>query len=164
MNNLSLYEITNAFPKLMEQEDMTDEVKQQIEQELTTLLQQKSQNIIGYTKNIELTIEAMKAEETRIAENRKSLENKLKKFKEYVKDCMENNSIEKIETELGTLTIAKNPPSVEILNMNVIPDEFKKEEVTIKVDKTAIKNHFKQTGEIVAGVDIATDNTSLRIK
>lgn len=164
MNNLSLYEITNAFPKLMEQEDMTDEVKQQIEQELTTLLQQKSQNIIGYTKNIELTIEAMKAEETRIAENRKSLENKLKKFKEYVKDCMENNNIEKIETELGTLTIAKNPPSVEILNMNVIPDEFKKEEVTIKVDKTAIKNHFKQTGEIVAGVDIATDNTSLRIK
>lgn len=164
MNNLSLYEITNAFPKLMEQEDMTDEVKQQIEQELTTLLQQKSQNIIGYTKNIELTIEAMKAEETRIAENRKSLENKLKKFKEYVKDCMENNSIEKIETELGTLTIAKNPPSVEILNMNVIPDEFKKEEVTIKVDKTAIKNHFKQTGEIVAGVDIVTDNTSLRIK
>ena len=164
MGNLSLYEITSAFPKLMEQEDITDEVKQQIEQELTTLLQQKSQNVIGYTKNIELTIEAMKTEETRMAENRKALENKLKKFKEYVKNCMENNNIEKIETELGTLTIAKNPPSVEIFNKNVIPEEFKKVETTIKVDKTAIKNHFKQTGEIVAGVDIATDNTSLRIK
>ena len=162
--SLSLYEITNAFPKLMEQEDMTEETKKQIQDELTTLLQQKSQNIIGYTKNIELTIEAMKAEEKRIADNRKTLENKLLKFKDYVKTCMENNNIEKIETELGTITIAKNPPSVEIINLNYIPEEFKEEVCTVKVDKTAIKNHFKNTGEIIAGVDIVTDNTSLRIK
>lgn len=66
MSNLSLYEITNAFPLLMEQEEMTEEDKKKVEEELTVLLQQKSQNIIGYTRNIELTIEAMKMEEKRI--------------------------------------------------------------------------------------------------
>lgn len=164
MNNLRLYEITNAFPKIMENEEMTEEDKKKVEEELTLLLQQKSQNIIGYTKNIELTINAMKEEEDRIATNRKMLENKLSRFKDYVKECMENNGFTKIETGLGTLSIAKSPASVEITNEDEIPNEFKQEVVTVKVDKTKIKNNFKETGEIPAGVNIITTNTNLRIK
>lgn len=164
MNNLSLYEITNAFPTIMENEEMTEEDKKKVEEELTLLLQQKSQNIIGYTKNIELTIIAMKEEEDRIASNRKILENKLSRFKDYVKECMENNGFTKIETGLGTLSIAKSPVSVEIVNEDEIPSEFKQEVVTVKIDKTKIKNNFKETGEIPAGVNIVTTNTNLRIK
>jgi len=164
MNNLSLYDITNAFPILMEQEEMSKEDKRKVEEELTLLLQQKSQNTIGYVRNIELTIEAMKIEEKRISEQRKTLENRLTKFKEYVKECMEKGGFTKVETELGSLTIAKNPASVEIVNEDEIPSEFKQEVVTVKIDKTAIKNHFKETGEIPTGVNILTNNTSLRIK
>ena len=164
MNNLSLYEITSGFPALMENEEITEEDKKKIEEELTVLLQKKSQNIIGYTKNIELTINAMKEEEKRIADNRKVLENKISKFKEYVKECMENNGFTKIETELGTLSIAKSPTSVEIINEDEVPSEFKQEVVTVKIDKTKIKNNFKETGEIPAGVNIITTNTNLRIK
>ncbi len=164
MNNLSLYEITSGFPALMENEEISEEDKKKIEDELVVLLQQKSQNIIGYTKNIELTINAMKEEENRIANNRKALENKLSKFKDYVKKCMENNGITKIDTGLGTLSIAKSPASVEIINEEAIPEEFKQEIVTVKVDKTKIKNNFKETGEIPAGVNIITTNTNLRIK
>lgn len=164
MNNLSLYEITSGFPALMENEEITEEDKKKIEEELTLLLQRKSQNIIGYTKNIELTINAMKEEEKRISDNRKILENKIAKFKEYVKECMENNGFSKIETELGTISIAKSPTSVEIVNEDEIPSEFKQEVVTVKIDKTKIKNNFKETGEIPAGVNIITTNTSLRIK
>lgn len=164
MQDLSLYQITNAFPMLMAQEEMSEEDKKKVEKELTELLQQKSQNLIGYTRNIELTIEAMKNEEKRISEQRKTLENRLTKFKEYVKECMEQGGFTKLETPLGTLNIAKNPPSVEIINEDEIPSEYKTEVVTVKVDKTAIKEHFKETGEIPAGVNINTQNTSLRIK
>ena len=164
MNNLSLYEITNAFPLLMDNEEMTEEDKKKVQEELTLLLQQKSQNIIGYARNIELTIEAMKNEEKRISERRKLLENKEAKIKEYVKECMEKNGITKIETGLGNLTIAKNPISVEVVNEDEIPSEYKTEIVTVKVDKTKIKNNFKETGEIPNGVNILTNNTSLRIK
>lgn len=164
MNNLSLYEITNAFPILMEAEDITEENKKQIEEELTILLQQKSQNVIGYTKNIELSIEAKKIEEKRIAESRKADERKLEKFKEYVKECMEHSGITKIETPLGTLSIAKSPISVEITNEDELPSEFKQEVVTVKIDKKAITDNFKATGEIPSGVEIHTNNTNLRIK
>ncbi len=164
MKNLSLHEITSAFPALMENEEMTDEIKQQINEELSVLLQQKSTNTIGYIRNMELTVEAMKSEEKRISEQRKACENRIARFKEYVKDCMEQNGIMKVETSIGSMTIAKNPISVEIENEDEIPSEFKQEVVSTKIDKMAIKNHFKETGEIVNGANILTNNTSLRIK
>lgn len=164
MENLSLYQITNAFPALMESEELTEENKKQINEELTVLLQQKSQNVIGYVRNNELTIEAMKTEEKRLSDMRKALENKNNKFKEYVKECMENNGFTKIDTGLGSLTIAKSPISVEIENEDEIPSEFKQEVVTVKIDKKAIADNFKLTGEVPNGVKIHTDNTNLRIK
>lgn len=164
MNNLSLYNITSAFPMIMEQEEMSTELKKELEKELTDLLHEKSQNIIGYMRNIELTIEAMKSEEKRISEQRKALENRLAKFKEYVKECMDQGGFTKIDTGLGSLAIVKNPMSVEIENEAEVPNEFKTIVQTTKIDKTAIKNYFKETGEIVAGTRIIDDKTSLRIK
>ncbi len=164
MSNLSLYNITSAFPMIMEQEEMNQELKEELERELTVLLQEKSQNIIGYVRNMELTVEAMKTEEKRISEQRKGLENKIEKFKSYVKECMERNGFSKIDTGLGSLAIAKNPMSVEIENEDEIPGEFKQEIVTTKIDKTAIKKYFKETGEIIPGTIIVDDRTSLRIK
>lgn len=164
MNNLSLYNITSAFPVIMEQEEMSPSLKEELEKELTALLHEKSQNIIGYMRNIELTIDAMKTEEKRISEQRKALENKIENFKSYVKECMETNGFQKIDTGLGSLTIAKNPMSVEIENEDEIPSEFKQEIVTTKIDKNAIKKHIKETGEIIPGVIIVDDKTSLRIK
>lgn len=161
---LSLYDITNNFKIIMENEEITEELKEQLKNELTILLQQKSNNVIGYTKNIELTINAMKEEEKRISDNRKSLENKLSKFKDYVKECMENNGISKVETGIGTLSIAKSPLSVEIINEDEIPAEFKQEVITTKIDKKLIADNFKATGELINGVVIHTDNTNLRIK
>ena len=38
----SLYQITSAFPKLMEQDDISEEDKKEIEKELTQILKQKS--------------------------------------------------------------------------------------------------------------------------
>ena len=162
--SLNLYQITSAFPTVMDQMEMTEEEKEELIEELKKLLASKSANIIAYIRNEELKIEAKKTEEKRISESRKADEIKLESFKKYVKECMENGEITKIETELGTLSIAKSPISVEITNEDEIPTEFKQEVVTVKIDKKAIADNFKQTGELINGVIIHTDNTNLRVK
>ena len=164
MNELKLYQITNIFPQIMANDEISDEDKAKIKEELTMLLQQKSQNTIGYLKNIELTVEAMKVEEKRISEQRKALENRIVRYKNYIKECMEQSGFKKIETPLGTLSIAINPISVEVVNEGAVPDEYKQVITTTKVDKKAIADNFKATGEIPDGVNIFTQNTSLRIK
>jgi hypothetical protein len=148
----------------MESEEISEEDKAKIKEELTLLLQQKSQGVIGYVRNIEAVIEAKKNNEKKLAESRKADERRLENFKKYVKECMENNGITKIETGLGNLSIAKSPISIEITNEDEIPAEFKQEIRTMKIDKKAIADNFKSTGELINGVIIHTDNTNLRIK
>lgn len=167
MSNLSLYNITNKFVELMDnaqEGELTEEEYNQLGEEVIKELQNKSANIIGYIRNSESLLEAMKAEEKRLSDMRKQGEAKLEKFNQYVKENMEKLGLVEIPTELGSLKITKNPMSVEIENEDEIPSEFKQEVVTTKIDKTAIKNHFKETGEIVAGTRIVNDKTSLRIK
>lgn len=167
MSNLSLYKITNKFVELMDKAqegELTEEEYNELGNELALELQNKSANIIGYVKNSEYLLDSIKAEEKRLADMRKMGENKLDKFKQCVKENMEKLGLEKIPTELGCLAIAKNPMSVEIENEDEIPSEFKQEVVTTKIDKTAIKNHLKETGEIVPGTIIVDNKTSLRIK
>lgn len=76
---------------------------------------------------------------------------------------MQDLGLEKIQTELGTLVVTKNPASVEITDENLIPTEYIKEKVTKSVDKTAIKNAIKN-GQEVQGAILIEDKTSLRIK
>mgnify|MGYP001142389867 FL=1 len=167
MSDLTLYNITNRFTDLMDKAqngEITEEEYNELGFEIAQELQTKGANVIGYIRNTELLIEAMKAEEKRISDMRKAGEAKLEKFKQYVLENMERLGLSKIQTELGALSVSKNPMSVEIENEDEIPSEFKKEVVTTKIDKTAIKNHFKTTGEIIPGTKIIDDKMSLRIK
>ena len=167
MNNLSLYNITNKFVELMDKAqdgELTEEEYNELGNVLAQELQNKSSNIIEYIKNSESLLEAMKVEEKRLAEIRKKGEKKLDKFYQYVKENMERLGLMEIPTELGKLKITKNPMSIEIENEDEIPSEFKKEVVTTQIDKAAIKNHFKDTGEIVPGIRIIDNKASLRIK
>ncbi len=167
MSNLSLYNITNKFVEIMDKAqegELTEEEYNELGNELALELQNKSSNIIGYIKNSESLLDAMKTEEKRLADIRKQGEKKLDKFYQYVKENMERLGLEEIPTELGKLKITKNPMSIEIENEDEIPSEFKKEVTTTQVDKTAIKNHFKDTGEIIPGIRIVDNKTSLRIK
>lgn len=167
MSNLSLYNITNKFIEIMDkvtEGELSEEEYNELGKELAVELQNKSSNIIGYIQNIESFINAVKDEEIRLAEMKKTAKKKLSKFKEYVKENMERLDLTDIPTSLGNLKITKNPMSVEIEDEGKIPGKFKKVEMNIKVDKTAIKKYFKETGEIVPGIKIVDDKTSLRIK
>ena len=162
--NTSLYDIRCRFVDLMNNDELTDEQIQQLGMELAEELKNKSSNIIAYIVDSESLLERIKNEEKRLADMRKMGEARLEKFKGYVKDNMEILELQKIQTELGTLSVAKNPISVEIVEEDKLPAEFKQEVATIKVDKKAIAQHFKDTGEVPSGCIIHTNNTSLRIK
>lgn len=160
----SLYNITGKFIELFGKDDLTEEDYNELGKELAIELKDKSANIVGYIRDRELYIDAMKSEEKRIAEIRKSLESKLDNFKEYVKQNMEALELEKIETPIGILSLAKNPMSVEIVDEEIVPNEFKKVIQEIKIDKIAIKEYFKNTGEIPNGINIIDNKKSIRIK
>lgn len=148
----------------MNNEELSEEERLELMTEISKELENKGTNIIAYIVDSESLLLRVKAEEERLAKMRKIGESKLDKFKEYVKKNMEAMGVTKINTELGCMSIYKNPMSIEVVDEEKIPDEFKKEKVTTNIDKTSIKNHFIETGELIEGVKIVNDKTSLRIK
>ena len=164
MSNLKLYEITNGFMDLNEKEELSEEERQEIGMQLADALQTKSNNIIAYYQDQNTLLNAIDEEIKRLQEYKKITKNKIDRYKEYVKSNMDLLGIEKISTDLGVISIAKSPISVEILDEQQIPDEYKEVVTTIKIDKKKIADNFKETGEIIDGVNIITNNTNLRIK
>ena len=167
MSNLSLYNITNKFVDLMnkaEEGELTENEYNEIGQELALELKNKSANIVGYIQNQNAFIEAIDMQIKRLQDMKKAKQNNIENFKKYVKENMEKLKFQKVETEIGTLSIAKSPISVEIVDEDKIPGKFKKVIQETKIDKTAIKDYFKETGEVIEGVKILTENTNFRVK
>ncbi len=160
----TLYDIKNRFVELMNNEELTEEEVNELGQVLATELQNKSTNIVAYDRNINSWIDSLKNEIDRLTDMKKALEEKHDRFKEYVKSNMEQLGLKKIDTELGSLSITKNPISVEIISVDDVPSEYKQEVVTTKIDKRAIAQWFKDTGEVPNGCSIIDNKTSLRIK
>ena len=103
----------------------------------------------------------MKEAEKRMADRRKSLENKMARIKEYIKDSMEDARIFKIETPEMKLSISKNPAKVEVIDEELVPDEYKNEKVTVVLDKKKLKAALNNDG--VDGA-VLTQSTRLNIK
>ena len=170
MSNLTLYEITGQLKATIDYLESLDELgtdldhMQDVLHELSRELQHKSAGIIGYIRNVDLTIDAMKAEEKRIKENRQQLENRLQRFKDYIKKSKELIELTKVETTSGTISLAKNPVSCDVLDITQVPKEYKNTVITETVDKKQVIKDFKDTGIIPDGIQINAYNTSVRIK
>lgn len=158
----SLYEIKSEYVQALEElVDMDDEAVVDTLDALKGELEVKATNVAAYTLSLDATVNAMKEAEKRMADRRKTLENKMARIKEYIKDSMEDARIFKIETPEMKLSIAKNPAKVEVIDEELVPDEFKVEKTTIVLDKKKLKTSLQNGG--VDGA-VLTQSTRLNIK
>jgi hypothetical protein len=113
-------------------------------------------------KGIDGDIDTLKSEEKRLAEKRRVLENKKNNIKAYLENQLRVMEIDKIKTPLFTVSLQKNPPSVEIVDEDLIPDKFKKTVTTVSVVKKDLLEALK-AGQVIEGAEIK-QGKSLRIR
>lgn len=160
----SLYELTSDLKELQDI-DFTEADTEQLEAIKIVIKEQianKGTGIIAVVRNLEADTEAIKVEIKRLQDLKKSKENKIENLKKYTKECLEEAEIKKVSTALGNISIRKLPGSVEVLEEDSIPAEYKKEVTTITIDKKSILSDLKE-GVVVPGVTLKT-GTSLTIK
>lgn len=160
----SLYELTSDLKELQEI-DFTEADRDEVEaikEIIKEQIESKGTGIIVVVRNLEADIEVIKTEIKRLQDLKKLKENKIENLKKYTKECLEEADIKKLSTSLGNISIRKLPGSVEVLEEDSIPAEYKKEVVTVTVDKKSILADLKE-GVVVPGVTLKT-GTSLTIK
>ena len=107
-----------------------------------------------YHKNLNATAKTLQTEIKRLQTELKSIDSQRTRITQYL--MYEMMQLGKISVQHGThkAQIRKSPIAIEILNATQVPDDFKEREVKISIKKQDIKNHFKETGEIVPGTDV----------
>ena len=128
------------------------------------LVFKKQVELVNLILQKENEISQLKSEEQKITAKRKFIESQLESFKEKVKNILQENGIDKIETEVGKIQVRKNPISIEVEDIEKVPDEYKIVKTTVSVDKKKVADNFKETGELIDGLRINTENTSLQVK
>lgn len=163
--SVSLFNITERYInilELLENPDVPVEVVEDSLQHMEGELNEKIENIIAFIRSLEGDVAVIDNEITRLQNRKKGINNKVNALKQYIEDCLRLINLKKVKTSLNTVSIQLNPPSVEILDEDKIPEEFKIKETTVKIDKKAILKLLKEDVKI-DGVE-KRQTESLRIR
>lgn len=166
---MHLYELTEEYRNLeltlLESDDQNNEaIKAQFES-ISEQLNVKAENIAKIILNYDGELEATTKELSRLQQRKKTLENKIEYLKKYVLEQMQIAKLEEISGEILNLTVCKSPKSIIITDKDKVPLEFRIEiPATFEIDKKSVLKHFENTGEILDGTKVITDNKYLKIK
>lgn len=159
----NLYEISERYKNIQDligNEEITEEILKNAAEDVEDELQEKLLNIAKLCKNIKGNKAMIKEEEKRLEKKETILDNRLKSLENYIKLCLNNARLNKMDLGIFKISIRKSE-STEITNLSLIPEEFlnfKKPEAK----KTEIKKAIKE-GREIQGAKIV-ENESLVIK
>jgi len=128
-------------------------------------IEEKVYSIGKLVLELKSDIEAVKAEEDRLARRRSGYTSKMEWLKNYLLVEMLTANVLKVKKDVISVSVQNNPPSAELIDMELVPEKYvrvipEKREP----DKKAIIEQFKETGELVSGVNIITDKKFISIR
>jgi len=165
--NSTLYDINARYMQALDaatdpESDLSPDLFTDTLQGIEGEAEDKLKAVIAYSRNLEVEAEAIKdaldAMKSRLDAKRK----RSQWLKDYAKESMKILGKSKLEWPEFAARIQANPPAVEIIDPQKIPDDFKAEVVEVKIDKKAISERLK-AGEYVPGA-VLRQGESLRVK
>lgn len=153
MNRLSLYQLSANYLQALDfltdpETDLPAEAVNDTLEALGGELEDKAINVAKFLRNMETTAEAIRQAEADMAKRRKTLENRVQWLRNYIKHNMELCGVSDIECPYFKLSVKTNPVAVNILDENAVPERFKQQIVSWKIDKTAIRDAIKAGTEV----------------
>ena len=115
-------------------------------------LRDKAEGYVMLMRNLQTDADALDAEIKRLQARKTRRENAVDRLKNRMLYAMQTVGADKIETPLGKWTRRMAPWSVTVTDEAQVDDRFKVPQPP-KIDKRAILDEFKQTGEAFDGCE-----------
>jgi hypothetical protein len=141
----------------VEDDTWTPEERAELEQRLqqaNAQLLTKIESYAGLIRKLETLADNDDAEMSRIKARRDRKKRSAEWLRQNLLEHLKRTGQERIETSRFTVSLRTNPPAVQVLEALAVPGEYLREKIEITVDKRAIIDHYKKTGEIPAGCDV----------
>ncbi len=165
---MRLYELTDEYNTIAQllgdsetnQETLTSQLIS-IQEEFST----KAENIGKLVLSLASENSVIQTEIERLSSRKQSLDKKIDWLKAYLLQEMITINTRIIKGQVLTISLRDKPPSVNIVNQDLIPQEYRRViPESWQPDKIKILTTFRTNGEIVAGVDIIRDKKTILIK
>lgn len=161
----SLFKITSDMQLIVNQliengGELTDELQHML-QITESQLQQKATGYAQVIRAMEYDNGVVDAEIKRLQEIKRTRKNVVERLKNNLSDAMQQFEMDVIESPISKISF-RSSQSVEIVDENEIPNAYKTQIITTKVDKMKIKQAIKN-GDQVVGAILKT-NKNLQIK
>lgn len=140
---MTLYEMTEEMRSLLEmlEEDPENEAIQETINLALMDLEDKAEDYVHVIRQLEADASAAKAEKARLAAKQSAAENGAKRMRDYLKDAMVLTGRTKIKRPTCSIGITTRWETVLDVDVNDLPDEFKK--VTVEPKKAEITKWLK---------------------
>ena len=113
-------------------------------------------------KNLSAEEKALKEESQRLLERATAVRNRCQWLKNYTMQQLLRIGKRKVVAGIFKIRIQKSPLRVDIVQDEAVPDNFKERVESWRIDKKAISEHVKETGEVPMGIQ-AHQGEHLRI-
>lgn len=157
---MNLYELSQNYLAVQDME-LDEETLRDTLDSIEDAFEDKAENIAKLYRTVEAEEKAFEAEEKRFYAMKKTAANKKQFLKQYLEDNMRLIGKTKFKAGVFNFSIQNNPPSVEIYDETLIPEQYLVEQPA-KIDKAGIKDLLKQ-GQEVPGATLKTSQ-SLRVR
>lgn len=158
---MKLYELSQNYQMVLDMiEDGNEEYLDTLES-LGEALEEKAENTAKLIKSLDAQTEVIKAEEKRLADRRRALENKAKRMKDYLQENLEAAGIKKVKGQLLTVAIQKNPPSLNVVDESLIDQSYFVEQKPV-LDKKALLQAIKDGAEVEGAELKQTEGVRIR--
>lgn len=154
----NLYELMGEYAELQEAAENPDVDAEQFAELIKKVdeakgeLRDKVDRIARLLRNLDADARKLKYEEQRLAKRRQAMNNNSERLRDWVRTTMELLDVDKIKTEMFTVTLGQPSFRVEVLDETKVPKEYVRTE--IKVDKKAVLKAVNEDGEIIEGCDV----------
>ena len=163
---MKLYEMTEEYRLALADLSDLDLPKDVVDDTLEGLageVQEKALAVGAFVLNVDADIQTLKDHKSKIDERIKALTNRNEGLKNYLRSNMEACGISKIESPMFNVSIRKPSKSVDILDKDLIPEEYIKTTITTTPIKADISKAIK-AGEMIPGAQLIDGKAGIIIK
>jgi hypothetical protein len=165
---MHLYEIADEYRSFLanaDSEEFNEDTLKSKLAEITGKFNDKAENIGIMALELQSDSKALDDEINRLSNRKRAIDNKVSWLKGYLLQEMLNSAIDKVPGKIVTLSLRNAPPSVNILDKNAVPENYRRViPESWDINKSAILENFKTTGEIPNGCEVITNKKSLMIR
>jgi hypothetical protein len=158
---MKLYELTAEYAALADAVDTGDDLDARLAA-LEGAIERKVGGVVRVIRSLEAEVEALRAEERRLADRRHARERAAERLRAYLRDCLAGAGLSRVRSDVATVTLVPPSERVVVDDEAAVPDEWCR--VRREVDKSRVLRAYLDYGECVPGTRIEMGEASVRIR